>query len=99
MKVFMDTDSSSCAHALARDGVNAIRFILGAWAMVTCPRTVRMLGNHWYGTVRVAKRTSVATQARTGRRDTWAAHSGRLPWYLLDLSTTLISCQRHRRAA
>eukprot|EP00966_Prymnesium_polylepis_P216670 5015820-Prymnesium_polylepis.1 len=32
-----------------------------------------MLVNYWYGTVRVAKRTSVATQARRGRCDTWAA--------------------------
>eukprot|EP00966_Prymnesium_polylepis_P033956 789427-Prymnesium_polylepis.1 len=40
-------------------------------------------------------RTSVATQARTGRRATWAAPDD----YLFVLSTTCISCQRHRRAA
>eukprot|EP00966_Prymnesium_polylepis_P108336 2507589-Prymnesium_polylepis.1 len=35
-------------------------------------------------------RTSVATQARTVRRTTWAAQDN----YLLVLSTTRISCQR-----
>eukprot|EP00966_Prymnesium_polylepis_P221726 5129293-Prymnesium_polylepis.1 len=39
-------------------------------------------------------RPSVATQARTGRRATWAAHG-----YLSVLSSTRVSCQtRHRRA-
>ena len=44
---------------------------------------------------RADTRTSVATQARTGRRATWTAQSD----YLLDLPTTRTPCQRHRRAA
>ena len=44
---------------------------------------------------RADTRTSVATQARTGRRATWTAHGD----YLLVLSSTRTSCQpRHRGA-
>ena len=42
---------------------------------------------------RADTRTSVATQARTGRRATWTAHGD----YLAVLSSTRTSCQRHRR--
>ena len=41
-----------------------------------------------------SNRGPVHTVHRTGRRATWAAHGD----YLLVLSSTRISCQRHRRA-
>eukprot|EP00966_Prymnesium_polylepis_P032050 746051-Prymnesium_polylepis.1 len=44
---------------------------------------------------RADTRTSVTPQARTGRRTTRTAQGD----CLFDLSTTPISCQRHRRAA